>query len=391
MALRASAHELELYPTRRDLPFLCVHAESPRPHSARPASGCGFAWGGARRPSRWSTTSGSIRSCGVTFAWWGRVVCKLQPDILHVTGPSDVGQLGAYLGHRLACPIGGIVAHQPASIRRLALAEVASVAAQVVADRECKAGWSGRSCVRRCSSIVSRGWCWRPTRSSLRLLSGAATTGPTYLMRHGVDTAMFSPDETRLGPPVQRLAADGVRGTAVGRKARPGCLRPWSEALCDAGDYRARRASSARGRSAHWLERRHDRRAVGRGVLDRRRALAGVIRVWTCSSFPSPSDTFGLVVLEAMASGLAGRRDGAAAGRGFWSRPAQPAGWRGTTMISWAATLRLARDRALRGRPAGPPAAARCTWSWMPCSTELSKVYKAEMGHAAPVAPAISA
>ena len=29
------------------------------------------------------------------------------PDVLHFTGPSDVGQLGAYFGHRLSIPMVG--------------------------------------------------------------------------------------------------------------------------------------------------------------------------------------------------------------------------------------------------------------------------------------------
>src|SRR5262245_14777688 len=35
------------------------------------------------------------------------VVRDFQPDVLHFTGPSDVGQLGAWLGHRLGIPMVG--------------------------------------------------------------------------------------------------------------------------------------------------------------------------------------------------------------------------------------------------------------------------------------------
>src|SRR5262245_59430295 len=34
-------------------------------------------------------------------------VRRFRPDVLHFTGPSDVGQLGAYLGRRLRLPMVG--------------------------------------------------------------------------------------------------------------------------------------------------------------------------------------------------------------------------------------------------------------------------------------------
>ena len=34
-----------------------------------------------------------------------RVLHEFRPDVIHVTGPSDVGQLGALLGHRMHVPM----------------------------------------------------------------------------------------------------------------------------------------------------------------------------------------------------------------------------------------------------------------------------------------------
>jgi phosphatidylinositol alpha 1,6-mannosyltransferase len=34
-----------------------------------------------------------------------RVLHEFRPDVIHVTGPSDIGQLGALLGHRMHVPM----------------------------------------------------------------------------------------------------------------------------------------------------------------------------------------------------------------------------------------------------------------------------------------------
>ncbi len=112
-------HELELYAARRDLPFLCVHAStltSLGPPGLRLRLRLGRS--AAAFPLEHDLRFDPLLWRHVRLV--RRVVCEFQPDILHVTGPSDVGQLGAYLGHRLSIPMVGswhTNLHQYAALR----------------------------------------------------------------------------------------------------------------------------------------------------------------------------------------------------------------------------------------------------------------------------------
>ena len=113
------SRELERYAAAHGAPLLCVY--------------------GGEASSL--TTQGSVTQCqlrrsrasvrlesDLTFdpVFWRhyrraeRAVRAFAPDILHITGPSDVGQLGALLGHRLSIPMVGswhTNVHQYAALR----------------------------------------------------------------------------------------------------------------------------------------------------------------------------------------------------------------------------------------------------------------------------------
>ena len=97
---------METNARERGLPYLCVH-------------------GGAatRLVSQDSVQRLELRRSAVAFHlehdlsfdpllwrhYWmaERILTEFRPDVVHVTGPSDIGQLGALLGHRLSIPIVG--------------------------------------------------------------------------------------------------------------------------------------------------------------------------------------------------------------------------------------------------------------------------------------------
>jgi len=118
------------------------------------------------------------------------------------------------------------------------------------------------------------------------------------LMRRGVDTSLFSP--------VKRLREDGAFLIGyVGRLTPEKNVRLLVElerGLIEAGAGDFRFLIVGRGSEQEWMERRM-RRAEFTGVLSGE-ALARAYASLDLFVFPSQTDTFGNVVLEAQASGV---------------------------------------------------------------------------------------
>src|SRR5689334_16570382 len=92
----------------RELPFLCVHAAADGVRSPLLV-----AEGSLRRLELPRTKFGfkldadlrfdllMLRHAGRTL----KAVCEFAPNVIHITGPSDIGLLGAYIAHRLRLPV----------------------------------------------------------------------------------------------------------------------------------------------------------------------------------------------------------------------------------------------------------------------------------------------
>ncbi len=215
------------------------------------------------------------------------------PDVLHFTGPGDVGQLGAYLGHRLGIPM---VAswhtnlHEYAS-RRLQLKWATA------AGRERVKAWVERRVLDlmlmfyRIPQVVLV-----PNRDIAELIE-RGTGKPTFLMSRSVDTSLFTPSRRR-GP--NSIVNIGY----VGRLSVEKNVR-WLqqlEAEFDAEGLDVRFTIVGEGSEREWLSR-HMLRAAFTGVL-RGEALADAYAQMDVFAFPSETDTVGSAVQEAMASGV---------------------------------------------------------------------------------------
>jgi phosphatidylinositol alpha 1,6-mannosyltransferase len=225
-----------------------------------------------------------------------RLLRDFAPDVIHITGPSDVGILGAALAHSLGvtlsaswqtnlhqfarCRVAGLLSSWPSewSARLAAAAELASFQA---AARFYK---------------IPR-LLFTPNQEMVELL-GKATGKPCFLMSHSVNTEAFSPAfRNRSGGPFQI----GYVGRLTPEKNVRFLAQLESELLAiGCPDFRF--ILIGKGAEEKWLREnmRHADFVGWLGGEDLSRAFANL----DAFVFPSETDTFGLAVLEALASGV---------------------------------------------------------------------------------------
>jgi len=223
-------------------------------------------------------------------------ISNFAPQVLHITGPSDVGQLGALIAHRLRIPL---VAswhtnlHEYAEQRGRGLFWFFSDAWRNRLGRAMRKA-SLRAIFRfyRIASVL-----FAPNPELMDFLEHG-TGKPCFPMGRGVDTTLFNPDRR------DRTSTEFVIGY-VGRLTVEKNIRFLAElehALIDAGFRDFRLLIVGQGAEEPWL-RANLQHADYAGVL-KGEALARAYADMDVFVFPSRTDTYGNVVLEALASGV---------------------------------------------------------------------------------------
>lgn len=225
-----------------------------------------------------------------------KALTEFRPDVIHVTGPSHIGMLGAILAYDLKVPLVSswhTNIHEYAA-QRLApkLAWLGESRSQAIAEfaREQSLHWALR--FYRLAKIL-----YAPNPELVAMLS-EQTGRPAYLMQRGIDTRLFSPDRRT------RTDTDFVIGF-VGRLSPEKNVRMLAKleaGLRDAGVRDCRFLIVGDGSERLWLMQN----LCGAELPG---ALSGEILATAYANmdafvFPSETDTFGNVVLEAMASGV---------------------------------------------------------------------------------------
>jgi len=224
------------------------------------------------------------------------IIREFKPDVLHITGPSDVGILGAIVAHRLNIPLVGswhTNIHEYAERRSLPLLWFL--------PKRWRQRLAGN--IREWSFLVT-GRFYRiprvlmaPNRELIELLE-KATHRPCYLMSRGVDTELFHPGRrTRQSGPF----TIGYVGRITVEKNVESLIEI-ERALQAAGISDYRFLIVGQGASEELL-RSNLQNADFTGVLQGEE-LAQAYANMDVFLFPSKTDTFGNVVLEAMASGV---------------------------------------------------------------------------------------
>ena len=227
-----------------------------------------------------------------------RAVKTFRPDIIHITGPSELGLIGASLAGSLHVPLAAswhTNVHEYAATRSHWLLEGLPARSAAGAAHGIEE-----------TSLAVLAWFYglarvlfAPNLDLCRLLE-ARTGRPCHLMQRGIDAQLFCPNRRDRDP-----SDAGVVLGFVGRLSVEKNIRLLAQVQKDLEgrrfrDFRFRIVGQ--GAEEQWL-REHLPRAEFTGVL-RGEALARAYAGMDVFVFPSHTDTFGNVVLEALASGV---------------------------------------------------------------------------------------
>jgi phosphatidylinositol alpha 1,6-mannosyltransferase len=219
-----------------------------------------------------------------------------RPDVVQITGPSDVGTLGAYVAHKMKIPLAAswqTNLHQYAR-RRMAAAVrfLPRVLAGKLPDIAERLSFRASARFYKIPRLL-----FAPNQEMIRVLE-AATGKPCYLMSHSVDTEVFRPE---LRDRTERAFRIGYVGRLTAEKSVRTLAR-LEQALLDRGYRDFQFVVVGEGAEQEWLWS-NVRQAEFTGVLTGSE-LSRTFANFDVLAFPSETDTFGLVVLEAFASGV---------------------------------------------------------------------------------------
>jgi glycosyltransferase involved in cell wall biosynthesis len=223
-------------------------------------------------------------------------LAEFRPDVVHVTGPSHAGLLGALLAHRMRVPITAswhTNLHEFASRRLIKKMQwLPPKPHQQIAKLTEKTTLDITLWFYKVARIL-----FAPNPELVDMLH-TRIKRPAYLMQRGIDTNLFSP--------LRRTRGDGEFTIGfVGRLSPEKNVRLLADlerALHAAGVQDCRFVIVGDGSEREWLIK-NMKRAVVPGIL-RGASLAEAYANFDVFVFPSVTDTFGNVVLESMASGV---------------------------------------------------------------------------------------
>ncbi len=236
-----------------------------------------------------------------------RLLQEFRPDIVQLTGPSDVGVLGELLAHRLHFPL---VANFQTNLHQFARMRLSNIlprfTPKALSSRLLPAvEWGSLKLMMEFYKVPRLAFA--PNQELIDLLA-KTTHKPVLLMPHGVDTADFSPAwrDRAPGSPEARSPQTGpLKIGYVWMLSAEKNLR-WlprlEKWLLDQGLRDFQFVVVGRGVEEPWL-RKNLQNAVFTGLLQGE-ALSRAFANMDIFAFPSETDTFGLVVLEALSSGV---------------------------------------------------------------------------------------
>ena len=288
-----TARQLAAYAQRQNFPLLAVHGgKTTGTHDE----------GSARRVELKRAWPSIPIECDLKydFFFWryaGLIreeLKRFQPDVIHITSPGELGQLGVYLSRELKIPL---VASWHTNFHQFAARRLQKLI-----------GFLPKAVCRPIvSSMQDRGlgillWFYgfaavtlAPTVPQVEWLEEKLQR-PSFLMPRGVDAEQFHPKRRTVNDKTLRLGFVGRVSPEKGVRR----LREIERAMELHGITDFEIVVVGDGSEMQWL-RRHLKRGVFAGIL-RGEELARAYANMDVFVFPSRTDTFGNVVQEAAAS-----------------------------------------------------------------------------------------
>jgi glycosyltransferase involved in cell wall biosynthesis len=286
------------YAERHGLPFLCVRAGT----RAR-----AFEQVGELRTLELKRSRGSVRmekDLEFDTIFWRhanairRELERFRPDVIHITGPSELGMFGAYFAWELGIPLAAswhTNLHEYAARRMGWLTRHFSEGQAAATEHgvEGSALWATSQFYKLAKVLFA------PNEELCRMLE-RKTGRACYLMQRGVDTEFFSP--------AHRTRAENDSTVVLGYVGRLSIEKNVALLVRVERELAAMGVTDVRflivGHGSEEAELRNQlAQAAFAGVL-RGAALAEAYANMDVLVFPSHTDTFGNVVLEALASGV---------------------------------------------------------------------------------------
>jgi glycosyltransferase involved in cell wall biosynthesis len=293
-----TSRHFEAFARRRNLPFLCVRAGD----RAQAFTEDGNVW--TLELPRGFLSFALEKDLRFDPAFLrhipliGEVLERFQPDLIHITGPSEVGMLGAGLAHHLGLPLAAswhTNVHEYAARRsewflRLLPERQSAATGQKIEDLAMAAA-------ARFYSVAQVLFAPNP---ELCTLLERTTDRPCHLMPRGVDAELFHPSKRTRKNDDNEVVLGFVGRLSVEKNIA--LLAQVQDELEKMGHNNFHFMIVGHGGEAEWLCERLPR-AEFAGVL-RGEPLAQAYANMDLFVFPSHTDTFGNVVLEALASGV---------------------------------------------------------------------------------------
>ena len=293
-----TSREFEAFIRRRDWPFLSVRAGNRAPRLLTEGQLTTL------ELSRGPLSFGLEKDLSFDLGFFrhlpviARTLRRFGPDLIHITGPSDFGMIGALLANHYHLPL---VASWHTNVH-----EYAAKRSQWFLNRLPEKSAPGAAHqIEEISLFASAQFyslarvLFAPNVELCRLLE-RVTQRPCKLMPRGVDTHLFSPQHRNRANDDTDFVLGFVGRLSVEKNVA--LLVRIHEQLLEAGLSNFRFLIVGHGAEETWL-REHLPGSEFPGVL-RGQKLSSAYANMDMFVFPSHTDTFGNVVLEALSSGV---------------------------------------------------------------------------------------
>jgi phosphatidylinositol alpha 1,6-mannosyltransferase len=219
-----------------------------------------------------------------------------KPDIIHVVSPGDVSQIGVYVARRMKLPLAISWHTNLHEFGALRLSRMLDWVPEK--ERRSIVQFSEAQILSAMLAFYRMGDVLYAPNDELVEMLREQTGKPVFLMKRGIDTVLFSPDRRTVNDGILRL---GYVGRITPEK-NVRFLHELETGLRGVGVPPFRFLIVGDGSELEWLAQNLSAAELP-GIL-RGEALAEAYANMDIFTFPSRTDTFGNVVLEAFASGV---------------------------------------------------------------------------------------